>query len=148
MGWTLFLPDDLLRENSNFWRESLLEVIRQNIAWWCQQTFCFEKYLNFHRRWRGWDDPGYLLKSFLLYQFIWISKSYWRGRPKPSWGQIIQSGPNKNNDKEQESKLIYRSLILTLLNIINDKPLRQNSTIMNTSLSLLNLTFIAHNLVL
>ena len=26
-------------ESSNYWRESLLEVIRQNIAWRCQQTF-------------------------------------------------------------------------------------------------------------
>ena len=26
-------------ENSNYWRESLLEVIRQNIAGRCQQTF-------------------------------------------------------------------------------------------------------------
>ena len=26
-------------ENSNYWQENLLEVIRQNIAGWCQQTF-------------------------------------------------------------------------------------------------------------
>ena len=63
-------------ENSNYWRESLLEVIGQNIAGWCQQTFCFQKFventqqcfaftpqgnftahnLNFHWRWRWWDQ--------------------------------------------------------------------------------------------
>ena len=26
--------------------ESLLEVIRQNIAGWCQQTFCFQKFVD------------------------------------------------------------------------------------------------------
>ena len=26
--------------------KSLLEVIRQNIAGWCQQTFCFEKFVD------------------------------------------------------------------------------------------------------
>ena len=30
-------------ENSNYWRESLLEVITQNIAGWCQQNFCIQK---------------------------------------------------------------------------------------------------------
>jgi hypothetical protein len=29
-------------ENSKYWRESLIEV---NIAWWCQQTFCFQKFV-------------------------------------------------------------------------------------------------------
>ena len=29
----------------NYWRKSLLEVIRQNIAGWCQQTFCFQSLL-------------------------------------------------------------------------------------------------------
>ena len=63
-------------ENSNYWQESLLEVIRQNIAGWCEQTFCFHKFadiaqqnfaflphvnfpannLNFHWRWRWWDQ--------------------------------------------------------------------------------------------
>ena len=33
-------------ENSNYGRESLLEVIRQNIAGWCQQTFCFQKFVD------------------------------------------------------------------------------------------------------
>ena len=33
-------------ENSNYWHESLLEVIRQNIAGWCQQTFCFQKFVD------------------------------------------------------------------------------------------------------
>ena len=71
-------------ENSNHWRESLLQLIRQNIAGWCQQIFCFQKFvdnaqqcfaftpeanfpahdLNFH--WRWWDRI-YLLKYFLLY---------------------------------------------------------------------------------
>ena len=30
-------------ENSNYWRESLLEIRRQNIAGWCQQTFWKQK---------------------------------------------------------------------------------------------------------
>ena len=30
-------------KNSNYWRGSLLELIRQIIAGWCQQTFCFQK---------------------------------------------------------------------------------------------------------
>ena len=33
-------------ENSNYKRESLLEVITQNIAGWCQQTFCFQKFVH------------------------------------------------------------------------------------------------------
>ena len=66
--------------------ESLLEVIRQNIAGWCRQNFCFQKfvdnpwqcfaftpeanfpahYLNFH--WRVMrKNLAYLLKSSLLY---------------------------------------------------------------------------------
>ena len=60
----------------NYRQESLLEVMRQNIAGWCQQTFCFQKFvdyaqhcfaftpqanflahnLNFHWRWRWWDQ--------------------------------------------------------------------------------------------
>ena len=32
-------------ENSNYWRESLLDVIRQNIAGLCQQTLCFQKFV-------------------------------------------------------------------------------------------------------
>ena len=28
-------------ENSNYWWDSLLEVIRQNTAGWCQQAFCY-----------------------------------------------------------------------------------------------------------
>ena len=76
------------------WKFNLLagkwenEVIRQNIAGWCQQTFCIEKFvdstqqcsavspqanfpahnLNFYWRWRGWDwIQTIFLKSFLLY---------------------------------------------------------------------------------
>ena len=61
-------------ENSNFWRESLLEIIRQNTVGWWQQTFCLQKFvdkakqcfaithqvnfcannLNFHWRWWDW----------------------------------------------------------------------------------------------
>ena len=33
-------------ENSNYWQESLLEVIRQNIAGCCQQTFCSQKFVH------------------------------------------------------------------------------------------------------
>ena len=52
-------------ENSNIWRESLLEVITQNVPGWCQQTFCFAftpqanfyaHILNFHWRLRLWDQ--------------------------------------------------------------------------------------------
>ena len=32
--------------NSNKWQESFLEVIRQNIVEWCQQTFCFQKFVD------------------------------------------------------------------------------------------------------
>ena len=63
-------------ENSNFEREGLVDMWRQNIAGHCQQTFenkkfCFQKFvamfclithlnfsandLNFHWRWRWWD---------------------------------------------------------------------------------------------
>ena len=34
-----WIPLPSPNENSNFWRESLLEVIRQNIAGGCEQTF-------------------------------------------------------------------------------------------------------------
>ena len=33
-------------ENSNYWKESLLEVIRQNIAGLCQQTFENKKFVD------------------------------------------------------------------------------------------------------
>ena len=33
-------------ENSNYWQESLLEVIRQIIAGGCQQTFCSQKFVD------------------------------------------------------------------------------------------------------
>ena len=74
----------------NYWRESLLEVIRQNIAGCCEQTFDNKKFvditkqgfallpqvnypaynLNFHCALKVKvmrSNPGYLLKSFLLY---------------------------------------------------------------------------------
>jgi len=35
-------------ENSNYWRESLLEVIRRNIAGGSQQIFCFQNVLPLH----------------------------------------------------------------------------------------------------
>ena len=34
-----------LNENSNYWRESLFEVIKQNIAGWSQQTFCSQMFV-------------------------------------------------------------------------------------------------------
>ena len=66
--------------------ERLLEVIRQNINGWCQQTFCFHKFvdndqqcfaftpqanfptqnLNFH--WRWWDR----IQAVFLYVFYFI----------------------------------------------------------------------------
>ena len=36
----------IFNENSTYGRKSLLEVIRQNIAGWCQQTFCFHKFVD------------------------------------------------------------------------------------------------------
>ena len=33
-------------ENSNYGRESLLHVLRQNIAGQCQQAFCFQKFVD------------------------------------------------------------------------------------------------------
>ena len=33
-------------ENSNYWQQSLLEIIRQNIAGWCQQTFEHKKFVD------------------------------------------------------------------------------------------------------
>ena len=39
-----------LSENANFWRECLLQVIRQNIARCCQQIFCFQKYVDIPRQ--------------------------------------------------------------------------------------------------
>ena len=55
----------------------LLEVIRQNIAGWCQQTFCFQKFVDCAQQtfppiiWIFTEgdgiNSGYLLKYFLLY---------------------------------------------------------------------------------
>ena len=33
-------------KNSNYWRESLFEVYRQKIVVGCQQTFCFQKFVD------------------------------------------------------------------------------------------------------
>ena len=84
-------------ENSNYWRERSLEGIRQNITGWCQQTFCFQKFvdnaeqcfaftphanfpahnLNFHWVKVMGSNSGYLLKSFLLY--LESRDSIWNG---------------------------------------------------------------------
>ena len=40
-----------LSENPKYWRENLLEVIRQNIAVWCQQTFCSQKFVHNTQQW-------------------------------------------------------------------------------------------------
>ena len=76
-------------ENSKYWRESLLEVIRQNIARRCQQTvekqkncwhhqamFCLytsrkisRPYSEFSLKVIG-SNPDYLLKKILLYYFF------------------------------------------------------------------------------
>ena len=49
------------------YRVSLREVKRQNIAGWCQQTFCSQKFVDNNQRWRWrwWDQiQGYLLNLF------------------------------------------------------------------------------------
>ena len=53
-------------ENSNYWHESLLEVIRQNIADGCQQTFCFQSLLTLPSN----VLPLHLKQTFL--SVIWI----------------------------------------------------------------------------
>jgi len=61
-------------ENSNYWQESLLKVIRQNIAGLCQQTFENKPRTNFSTRNFNFSlkvkvmgsNSGYLLRSFLL----------------------------------------------------------------------------------
>ena len=69
--------------NSNHWQESLFEVIRQNIAGWCQQPLCFQTFDDDAQQCFALTpqaifpahtlnvkvmglNPGYLLKSFLL----------------------------------------------------------------------------------
>ena len=32
--------------STNYWPESLLEIIKAKIAVWCQQTFCFQKFVD------------------------------------------------------------------------------------------------------
>ena len=83
-----------LQENSNHWRESLLEVLRQKIAGWCQQSFCFQKFvdkaqqcfafttqanfpmhnLNFHWSWRWWDQIQATFKNLFYFMARVISK--------------------------------------------------------------------------
>ena len=78
-------------KNSNYWQESLLELIRQIIAGWCNNLLVFKKLLTtpsnvlplhlnqtfppifeFSQKVKVMgSDPGYLLKSFLL--FTWFS---------------------------------------------------------------------------
>ena len=74
-------------ENSNFWRESVLEVQRQNIAEHCQLTFENTRFVDITQPYFALlpqvnypannlefslkmkvmgSNPGYLLKSFLL----------------------------------------------------------------------------------
>ena len=73
------------------WRESLLEVTRQNIAGWCQQTFCFLKFvdntqqcfaftpqanfpahnLNFYWWWRWWDRIHFKESQMWLQKWFW-----------------------------------------------------------------------------
>ena len=77
-------------ENSNYWQESLIEVIRQNIAGGWNQTSCFQKFvdnaqqcfafipqwnfpthnLNFHWRWRWRDQIFSTLRQN-------VKKLYW-----------------------------------------------------------------------
>ena len=76
-------------ENSNYWQDSLLDVFRQNIAGLCQQTFEKKKFVDNAQQYLPLhlsqtfqpifefqlkvkvkvmeSNPGYLLKSFLLY---------------------------------------------------------------------------------
>ena len=102
---------------SNYCQESLFELIRQNIARWCQQAFCFQKFVDnaqqclcpLHLKqtfppiiwiFTGLKvielNPGFLLKSFLLY--LWIApylcakhtgprRRYWQQRTanEPGW---------------------------------------------------------------
>ena len=81
----------------NYWQESLLKLIRQNIAGWCQQTFCFQKFLdnaeqcfvfmpqgnfpannlNFHWRWRWWDwIKAIFLNLFYFKHLIVIASKF------------------------------------------------------------------------
>ena len=73
--------------DSNYLWESLLEVIRKNIAWWCHQTFENKKFVDNSQKCFAFtpqvnfpdqfefslkvkvmgSNPGYLLKSFLVY---------------------------------------------------------------------------------
>jgi hypothetical protein len=90
---TMIKSEMTFSENSNYWQESLMEVIRQNIAGWCQQTLCIKKFvdnsqqcfafthqanfpahnLNFHWRWR-WIQAIFKIFSTLL--LIFSCRSY------------------------------------------------------------------------
>ena len=80
-------------ENSNYWKESLLEVIRQNIAGWFEQSFCFQKFvdkaqqcfafapqanfpghnLNFHWRWWDWKQATFQNIFYYIHQKLTYS---------------------------------------------------------------------------
>ena len=82
-------------------QESLLELIRQNITGWCQQTFCVQKSamfaftpqsnflahnLNFHKMWRWWDQIQAVFWKF--FYFTIRTPGYFFSlipHPNPTW---------------------------------------------------------------
>jgi hypothetical protein len=99
--------------------------MRKNIAWWCQQIFCFQKFvdnghqcfaftrqanfpahnLNFHWRWRWWNQ---ILKSFLLYYEL-----YYCEHSKHSWNIMLGNSGTTINLATYYSKVsIERPVLL------------------------------------
>ena len=129
-------------ENSNYWRESLHEVIRQNIAGWCLQTFGIQKfvdnaqqcfaftpqanfpahYLNFHWRWCDWIQATFLNPSTLIDIFWWkTSKNmvFWIDVDVHLFFFRLFFPPCKNSQISLHESLIFKSLN----NIIEVMPL-------------------------
>ena len=60
-------------ENSNY---SLLEVIRQNIAGWCQQTFCFQRFVDNAQQCFAFTSRATFPAHNLNFRWKWLNPCY------------------------------------------------------------------------
>ena len=81
----------IFSENSNYWRETLLEGIRQKIAGWCQQTFCYQNFVDNTQQafpliiWIFTEDEGDGIESRLHFKnFSSLHTMWWN----PFWRSI------------------------------------------------------------
>ena len=119
----------IFNENSNYGRESF---IRQNIAGWCQQTFCFQKFvdnaqqcfaftpqanfpahnLNFHWMWRWWDR----IQAIFLNLFYFNGKDHMYSKvPNKCEAQITVMHHDGGNNLKSDNRVGPNNGVSTII---------------------------------